>query len=114
MGDTQIQTTSVRTTPPLIGCHVLKSDYSKADFCPGSLFLSDIDPVYVLLLFPRRDYVSTGKYICLSILAHATVLTGAGVSVDSNPKSYRRKDGRSTNPDFKCTHHPHRQLVAMS
>jgi len=37
MGDTQIQTTSVRTTPSLIGCHVLKSDYSKADFCPGSL-----------------------------------------------------------------------------
>jgi hypothetical protein len=37
MGDTQIQTTRVRTTPSLIGCHVLKSDYSKADFCPGSL-----------------------------------------------------------------------------
>ena len=32
----------------------------------------------------------------------AAVLTGAGVSVDSGLKAYRGKDGRYTNPDYKC------------
>ena len=36
---------------------------------------------------------------------HAAVLTGAGVSVDSGLKAYRGKDGRYTNPDYKCAHH---------
>lgn len=37
---------------------------------------------------------------------YAMVLTGAGVSVDSGLKVYRGKDGRYTNPDHKCAHHP--------
>ena len=36
---------------------------------------------------------------------HAAVLTGAGVSVDSGLKAYRGKDGRYTNPDYKCAHY---------
>ena len=32
----------------------------------------------------------------------AAVLTGAGVSVDCGVKAYRGKDGRYTNPDYKC------------
>ncbi len=36
---------------------------------------------------------------------HAAVLTGAGVSVDSGLKAYREKDGRYTNPDYKCAYY---------
>jgi NAD+-dependent protein deacetylase sirtuin 4 len=39
------------------------------------------------------SFLSTGR---------AAVLTGAGVSVDSGVKAYRGKDGRYTNPDYKC------------
>ena len=38
---------------------------------------------------------------------HAAVLTGAGVSVDSGLKAYRGKDGRYTNPDYKCAPAPY-------
>ncbi|THH15221.1 hypothetical protein EW146_g5221 [Bondarzewia mesenterica] len=33
---------------------------------------------------------------------NVTVLTGAGVSVDSGVKAYRGKDGRYMNPNYKC------------
>lgn len=33
---------------------------------------------------------------------NATVLTGAGVSVDSGIRAYRGKDGRYMNPNYKC------------
>ena len=32
---------------------------------------------------------------------NVTVLTGAGVSVDSGIRAYRGKDGRYVNPDYK-------------
>ncbi len=33
---------------------------------------------------------------------NVTVLTGAGVSVDSGIRAYRGKDGRYMNPNYKC------------
>jgi NAD+-dependent protein deacetylase sirtuin 4 len=33
-----------------------------------------------------------------------TLLTGAGVSVDSGVRAYRGKDGRYMNPNYKCVH----------
>jgi NAD+-dependent protein deacetylase sirtuin 4 len=33
-----------------------------------------------------------------------TVLTGAGVSVDSGVRAYRGKDGRYMNPNYECVH----------
>jgi NAD-dependent deacetylase sirtuin 4 len=37
---------------------------------------------------------------------YAVVLTGAGVGIDSDLEAYRGKDGRYTNPNYKCAHHP--------
>jgi NAD-dependent deacetylase sirtuin 4 len=33
---------------------------------------------------------------------NVTVLTGAGVSVDSGIRAYRGRDGRYLNPNYKC------------
>ena len=33
---------------------------------------------------------------------NATIVTGAGVSVDSGIQAYRGKDGRYMNPNYKC------------
>ena len=33
---------------------------------------------------------------------NATIVTGAGVSVDSGIRAYRGKDGRYMNPNYKC------------
>ena len=45
---------------------------------------------------------ATQRIVSFLTSGHAAVLTGAGVSVDSGLKAYRGKDGRYTNPDYKC------------
>lgn len=45
-------------------------------------------------------------------LGNTTLITGAGVSVDSGIRAYRGQDGRYINPNYKSVN-LHRRLLAL-
>ena len=62
----------------------------KAIFTPGTVSSSILPAVAAERI---AEFLSHGS---------VTLLTGAGVSVDSGIRAYRGKDGRYMNPNYKC------------